>query len=97
VNTANPSAEQHRAIVEGLRNITCEPGAYPLAPANVEICFAQMREALPSYRPHFRPGLREEFLLQPRPFPPTLAADNGFRGLVSAFFRFFAAGFKARA
>lgn len=88
VNTINPSAEQHAAIVEGLRTIACEPKGYPLTPKNVNMCLAQMRAALPTYRPHFRPGFQEEFLLQARPFPPKLAEDNSRKGLASAFFQF---------
>lgn len=66
VNTAHPSADQHRAAVELLRTINSEPGEYPLTPKNVKMCIRQMRQALPSYRPHFRPGFQEGFLLEPR-------------------------------
>lgn len=69
VNSANPSADQHRAVVEILRTLRGEPGEYPLTPKNVKICIERMREALPSYRPHFRSGFQEAFLLEPRPAP----------------------------
>ncbi|MER8490776.1 hypothetical protein NKH53_21240 [Mesorhizobium australicum] len=67
VNTANPSVDQHRAVVETLRTIKCGSGEYPLTPKNVAICIKQMRQALPHYRPHFRSGFQEAFLLEPRP------------------------------
>ncbi|MDG4876471.1 hypothetical protein P9273_15350 [Mesorhizobium sp. WSM4935] len=67
VNTANPTAEQHHAIVEILRTITSEPWEYPLTAKNVRTCIKHMRRALPSYRPHFRAGFQEAFLLEPRP------------------------------
>ncbi|MER8753580.1 hypothetical protein NKH57_31050 [Mesorhizobium sp. M1050] len=67
VNTANPSADQHRALVETLLTIKSEPGEYPLTRENVTICINQMRQTLPHYRQHLRPGFQEAFLLEPRP------------------------------
>ncbi|TPK76369.1 hypothetical protein FJ930_03590 [Mesorhizobium sp. B2-4-15] len=84
VNTANPSAEQHCALVETLRTIKSEAGEYPLTQTNVKLFLAQMHQALPIYRPHFRPGFQEDFLLQARPFLPKSTADNGLKGLVLA-------------
>jgi hypothetical protein len=70
VNMTNPSAEQHRAILRQLRTIECAPGPYPLDPKSVNVCLAHMRQTLPSYRPHFRRGFKEDFLLEARPALP---------------------------
>lgn len=69
VNVACPSADQHRAILELLQTIKCEPSEYPLTRKNVRYCIERMRLALPSYRPHFRPGFDEGYLLQQRHEP----------------------------
>ncbi|WP_189434610.1 MULTISPECIES: sulfotransferase domain-containing protein [unclassified Mesorhizobium] len=69
VNIACPSADQHRAILELLQTIKCGPGEYPLTRKNVRKCIKRMRLALPSYRPHFRSGFDEGYLLEPRHEP----------------------------
>ncbi|WP_296742905.1 hypothetical protein [Mesorhizobium sp.] len=66
VNVASPSADQHRMLVELFRTIQCEPGEYPLTQRNVAKCVERMRLVLPIYRPHFRAGFDERYLLEPR-------------------------------
>jgi len=78
VNIANPTADQHRVLVEHLRAIKSETAKYPLTRENVKMCIKRMRKALPSYRPHFRSGFQEAFLLELRPAPaPSTSCSNG--------------------
>lgn len=94
VNIAHPSADQHRAMVELLRTVKSDPGEYPLTPQNVRYCVDRMRDALPFYRPHFRPGFQEDFLLEQRHEPDVgwsrlqrsaIAKATGFLAKVAAF------------
>ncbi|MDX8481262.1 hypothetical protein RFN28_22775 [Mesorhizobium sp. VK24D] len=94
VNIARPSADQHRLLVELFRTIQSEPGEYPLTAKNVRYCIDRMRDALPSYRPHFRPGFQEDFLFEQRHEPEggwfslqgsAMARATGFLAKVAAF------------
>lgn len=62
------SREEHERLREALRAMEPEDDdPYPLSPAFVTACLARMRGTIPAYRPYFREGFREEYLLAPRP------------------------------
>ncbi len=70
LNATQISADQHREHVDRLRKLKRAAGPYPLTEQTIETCLTMMRETLPIYRPLFRPGFQEDFLLQPRPLAP---------------------------